>query len=73
MRCNIDKEVDVVGVYISPKSAAPEKGAGGERDHMSIIVGDLNARHKKWDNATNVRGITLVSHAVATNTVISAP
>lgn len=67
-----------MGVYISTQSGQEhteqllKRAVGQGRGNRTIIVWDLNARHKKWDNMTNKRRIVLVKHAFTTNTVISA-
>lgn len=39
----------------------------------AILVGDINARHRKWDSATNVRGRAVVKIGRPLNYVISPP
>lgn len=70
--------VTITGMYISPGATADDEARVLSKiDRLSrgqaIIIGDLNARNRRWDTRTNARGTRLVKWAAKHNWTIRPP
>lgn len=68
----------VVGLYLRPELSSIDakllwKEVVQASRGSAVILGDFNARHVRWDDATNANGRFLVAAASTNNLTISAP
>lgn len=76
LKLRINESNCIVGTYIGPQTSNGRmeteiSRALGNNEERKIMVGDLNARHRKWDKVTNGRGKTIAKLAQARNLIIT--